>query len=289
MFKLKSKLKWNVTLVGLAAATLVIASSNRAQAQAACVAGVYATITNRLATLESPTNAEERAQRRVLLQSKAILERPARNTSAELRALGLLAVTLHQRFADDVEITNGLAGAESCYHDDIVARLNALSTRVGNLVPSGLQRAASNQVVHVGTEVSRAETNGNVAIASRRLATALVAIDVGNRLAGQAELAPGSLSGRTFVVMTQSPREDRDTDVVTFADTTYSIPAHRDQAAETGAYTYTLTASNAGTLVLTPDGGGAGTTVELLFNSKHTGRFTATSGTETMTGHFRLR
>lgn len=273
------------TLITITTAIFLAVGAARVNAQGTCVQTLYGAITNKIA---NPGNATP-LQIRALGRAKLFLERGTNNLNAELRALAITSALLERSFRNDTDITNGFAQAVSCYHGEINGRLDALAAHVASLAPSGLQRAASNQVRQAAVALDRASTASSAAAASRFFSLALVKIRVGNILADRAEFAPTSIAGKTFVVGTVSPTTERGTEVATFTDTMYTIPAHGTVAEETGTYTYNKTASNAATLVLTPTTG-AGTSVELAFSSKNTGTFTATGGApvSTSTGRFRI-
>ncbi len=274
------------TLVTITTAIFLAIGAARVNAQGTCVQTLYGAITNKIANPGDATPLQVRA----LGRAQLFLERGTNNLTTELRALAIASALLERSFSADTDITNGFAQAVGCYRGDINGRLDALSAHVASLAPSGLQRAASNQVRQATAAMDRASTASSAAAASRFFSLALVKIRVGNILADRAEFAPTSISGKSFVVATVTPTAERGTEVATFTDTTYTIPAHGSVAEETGTYTYNKTASNAATLVLTPTAGAA-TTVDLMFSAKNIGTFTATGGSpvSTSTGRFRIR
>src|SRR5438034_3863764 len=254
---------------------------------AKCADSLYFEITNRIAALGTASSTEKSA----LVKSKAALDKPALDLSAEVKALGTVATSL-KKVTNSV-IVAAEVGAAACYITQVAAQINTLSNRVATLPASGLKTAAGNQVTQAYTALDKANLHpADVSAVARNLGVALTKVTVGNQLAAKAEFAPASLHGKKVTVSVTNARGEHMSLTVTFVDSGYFIPPHGNENGETGTDSYTRTSVATAMVVLTSDptqdNPSATTTINLSFTSATGGTLMGTSGGETFSGTFKV-
>jgi hypothetical protein len=234
--------------------------------------GLQTEVTARLETNDDPT------QTKALNAANKALARNSKSLSQDLGIFSSAITTLNKAFPDDSALDSLEQSAFNNFLNEAGAQFDAVTaqTNLFTTVPTSLQNAL-NKAYNAYTNAS---DNTNWAARIRALNLALVKNKVAQLQLNRSLKAPASLDDKTVNVDLHSNGHEHFT---LATDGTYT------RESEAGAWSYTRTGANTGTITLTPDGGGGATHVlNVTFKSAKTGTFTV-EGEDGVTGKITVK
>lgn len=228
-------------------------------------------------------NTDDASQRKTLTAANKTLNRNTKTLGQDLSVLSSAVNTLDKSFSDDSGITDLEAGALDGFIGEAEAQYNAVNSG-SELITENFPKSLSNALSQAYNALTNAQQNTNFAARVRSLNFAFNKIRVAQIQLAHAIKAPESLDDGTVNVTWKAQGERP---VKFTLDNNEGTKTYDTGAGETGVWSYNRTSANTGTIVLTPDGGGAAHTLNVTFKSSKNGTFAAEG--EDVTGSISIK